>query len=102
MFVQKKKTFYYFICYFNLGLIILLVYVSVEKCEMCSHGEQIRYVRHKRHLISIRNLLSRLPPGYYMSSVGISAWTGLDPRGVTCERDSDAQVSKELSKSQIS
>jgi len=32
----------------------------------------------------------------------ISVWTGLDPRGVTCERDSDAQVSQELSESQIS
>jgi len=37
-----------------------------------------------------------------MSSVGISVWTDLDPRGVTCGRDSDAQVSKELLESQIS
>jgi len=29
-----------------------------------------------------------------MSSVDISVWTGLDLRGVTCGRDSDAQVSK--------
>jgi len=68
----------------------------------CSCREQIWYVGHKRYLTSICNLLSGLPPSCYMSSLGISVWTSLDLRGVTCERDSDAQVSKELSKSQIS
>jgi len=37
-----------------------------------------------------------------MSSAGVSAWTGLDPIGVTCGEDSDAQVSKEFLESQIS
>jgi len=37
-----------------------------------------------------------------MLAADVSAWTDLDPRGVTCGEDSDAQVSKELSKSQIS
>jgi len=32
-----------------------------------------------------------------MLSAGVLAWTGLDPRGVTYEEDSDAQVSKEFS-----
>jgi len=32
-----------------------------------------------------------------MLSAGVSLWTGLDPRGVTCGEDSDAQVSKEFS-----
>jgi len=51
---------------------------------------------------SICTFLSRLPPGCHMPSVGISVWTSLNPRGVTCGRDSDAQVSKKLSESQIS
>jgi len=59
-----------------------------------SYGEQIRYGRHKYYLTSTRNLLSRLPSGCYISLVGISVWTGLDPRRVTCGRDSGAQVSK--------
>jgi len=33
-----------------------------------------------------------------MLFVGVSASTGLDPRGVTCGEDSDAQVSKEFLK----
>jgi len=37
-----------------------------------------------------------------MLSVGMSVWTGLDPRGVTCGEDFDAQASKELLESQIS
>jgi len=41
----------------------------------CSCGEQIRNVRHKYHLISIRNPSSRLPPGSHMLSVGTLAWT---------------------------
>jgi len=70
--------------------------------HFCSCGEQIRHVRHKRYLTSIRNLLIRLSSGWHMLFVGVSAWTGLDPRGVTCGEDSNAQVSKELSESQIS
>jgi len=50
----------------------------------------------KNHLTSIRNLSSRLPPGLHMLFTSTSAWTGLDPRGVTCGEDSDAQVSKGL------
>jgi len=64
---------------------------------LCSYGEQIRDVRHKCYFISIRNLLSRFPFGWHMLSASVSAWTGLDPRGVTCEENSDAQVSKEFS-----
>ena len=48
----------------------------------------------KYYLTSICNLFSKLPPGCHMPSVGISVWTGLDPRGVTCRRDFNAQVSK--------
>ena len=33
-----------------------------------------------------------------MLSVGISVWTSLNPRGVTCGRDSDAQVSNNSQK----
>jgi len=32
-----------------------------------------------------------------MLFAGILAWTGLNPRGVTCGEDFDAQVSKEFS-----
>ena len=68
----------------------------------CSCREQIKDVKHECYLTSIRNLLSRLLFGWRMLSVGISVWTGLDSRGVTCGEDSDAQVSKELLESQIS
>ena len=68
----------------------------------CSCREQIRYVRHKRYLTLIHNLLNRLPPGCHMPFVGILVWTDLDPRRVTYGRDFNAQVSKKLSESQIS
>jgi len=62
--------------------------------SFCSCGDQIRDVRHKRYLTSIRNLLNRLPLSGRMLSVDISVWTSLDPRGVTCREDSNAQVGK--------
>jgi len=33
-----------------------------------------------------------------MPSAGITTWTGLDPRGVTCGEDSNAQVSQTILK----
>jgi len=72
-----------------------------SRIKKCSCREQKRDVRHKCYVSSIRNLLSWLPSDWHILSVGISVWTGLDLRGVTCGEDSDAQVSKELSESQI-
>jgi len=86
----------------NISIILLAGLYCHCPMTICSYGEQIRYVRHKCYLTSIRNLLSRLHPGCHMPSVGISVWTGLDPRRVSCGRDSDAQVSQEISESQIS
>ena len=53
-------------------------YIMIIFNYFCSCGEQIRDVRHKRYLTSIRNLFSRIPPGWHMVFVSISALTGLD------------------------
>jgi len=50
-------------------------YIMIIFNYFCSCGEQIRDVRHKHYLTSIRNLLSRLPPGWHMLFVDISVWT---------------------------
>jgi len=80
---------------------------SSKVCEqhICSCGEQIRDARYKRYHTSIHNLLSRLPSGWYMLSIGISFWTGLDrfgPGRGYLRRRLRCSSQQELSKSQIS
>jgi len=102
IFISFDFIFYFLSLTFFCSQLFFVTFILFSLLILfCSCREQIRYIGHKRYLTLVRNLLSRLPPGPYVSPVDIAVWIGWTRGGLPAEETLKLKSVKSLRKSNL-